>query len=170
MNRLKQLRTENNLTQEELGKLIGVSKRTIIAWEKAEQLSLKTEKAQQLANEFGVSVPYLLGYDELELSINEAESLILANLEVNKNVAYESAKLYQDTLSSILELLDLLKKKAKSGNLRTETLIDTIETIENFTTSLDKAIQTTIDSQIKHVELNRLKKELESSKEKHNIK
>lgn len=170
MNRLKQLRTENNLTQEELGKLIGVSKRTIIAWEKSEQLSIKTEKAQQLANKFGVSVPYLLGYDELELSLKEAESLVLANLEVNNNIAYESSKLYKDTLSSILELLDLLKKKAKSGDLKTETLIATIETIENFTNSLDKTIQTAIDSQIKDIELNRLKNELESSKEKHKVK
>ena len=96
--------------------------------------------------------------------------MLLANLEVNKSVAYESVKLFQNTISSILELLDLLKNKAKSGNLKTEVLIDTIETLENFTTSLDKTIQTTIDSQIKHIELNRLIRELENSKETNNIK
>lgn len=61
MNRLRELRKEAKLTQETLAMDIGVSKRTIISWEKAEKLSLKTEKAEQIAAYFGVSVSYLLG-------------------------------------------------------------------------------------------------------------
>lgn len=61
MNRLRELRKEAKLTQEALAMDIGVSKRTIISWEKAEKLSLKTEKAEQIAAYFGVSVSYLLG-------------------------------------------------------------------------------------------------------------
>lgn len=77
MNRLKQLRTENDLTQEELGGLIGVSKRTIIAWEKAEQLSLKTDKAQALADHFKVSVAYLLGDSDFKTPQEEMKYEIL---------------------------------------------------------------------------------------------
>lgn len=61
MNRLRELRKEAKLTQEALAMDVGVSKRTIISWEKAEKLSLKTEKAEQIAAYFGVSVSYLLG-------------------------------------------------------------------------------------------------------------
>ena len=62
MNRLKELRQEKKLTQQELANEIGVTKRTYIYWEKGER-QIKPEKAQQLADYFGVSVGYLLGYE-----------------------------------------------------------------------------------------------------------
>ncbi len=67
LNRLKELRKEKKLTQQELADIIGVTKRTYIYWEKGERIP-KSDKAQQLADYFGVSVAYLLGYqDDLQL-------------------------------------------------------------------------------------------------------
>lgn len=63
MNRLKELRKEKKLTQEDLAGKIGVSKITILRWENGER-QIKPEKAQQLADYFGVSIEYLLGYNE----------------------------------------------------------------------------------------------------------
>lgn len=69
MNRLKELRLnkkENGkvgVTQQEVADRIGVTKRTYIYWEKNER-QIKPEKAQQLADYFGVSVGYLLGYED----------------------------------------------------------------------------------------------------------
>lgn len=65
MNRLKSLRKEVGLSQRELANEIGVSKRTIIAWENDER-QIKPDKAQLLADYFGVSVGYLLGIDTPE--------------------------------------------------------------------------------------------------------
>ena len=62
MNRLKQLRKEKGLTQQELSEVIAVSYRTIQNWENGES-QIKPEKIQQLADFFGVSVGYLLGYE-----------------------------------------------------------------------------------------------------------
>ncbi|CYV13283.1 helix-turn-helix transcriptional regulator [Streptococcus suis] len=62
MNRLKELRKEKKLTQEELASEIGVSKITILRWENGER-QIKPDKAQALADHFGVSVGYLLGYE-----------------------------------------------------------------------------------------------------------
>ena len=62
MNRLKQLRKEKGLTQQELSEVIAVSYRTIQNWENGES-QIKTNKASQLAGYFGVSVGYLLGYE-----------------------------------------------------------------------------------------------------------
>lgn len=58
-NRLKILRKEKGLTQTKLANEIGVSKRTIIAWENDER-QIKPDKAQQLADYFGVKEGYLL--------------------------------------------------------------------------------------------------------------
>lgn len=62
-NRLKILRKEKGKTQTELAEEIGVSKITVLRWEQGER-QIKPEKAQQLADYFGVSVGYLLGYSE----------------------------------------------------------------------------------------------------------
>lgn len=62
MNRLKILRKEKKLTQDELAREIGVSKITILRWENGER-QIKPDKIQQLANYFEVSEAYLLGYD-----------------------------------------------------------------------------------------------------------
>ncbi len=62
MNRLKELRQEKKLTQQELAENIGVHYRTLQNWENGES-QIKSDKAQQLADYFGVNVGYLLGYE-----------------------------------------------------------------------------------------------------------
>ncbi|MFI3088050.1 helix-turn-helix domain-containing protein [Streptococcus sp. 2022WUSS037] len=65
MNRLKELRQEKKLSQKELAEKIGVHFRTLQNWENGES-QIKPDKAQALADHFGVSVGYLLGYSEYE--------------------------------------------------------------------------------------------------------
>lgn len=69
MNRLKELRKERKIRQSTLGKALGVSERTISRWENGES-ELKADKAQALADYFGVPVGYLLGYSGKSLSIS----------------------------------------------------------------------------------------------------
>lgn len=62
MNRLKQLRKQKKLTQQELAEIIRVHHRTLQNWENGNaQIFPKNQKA--LAEYFGVSVGYLLGLD-----------------------------------------------------------------------------------------------------------
>ena len=72
MSRLKELRQAKKLTQQELAKQIGVSKLTILNWEKGEH-KIKSEKAQQLAEIFGVSVGYLLGFNNDDVTEYEID-------------------------------------------------------------------------------------------------
>lgn len=72
MSRLKELRQAKKLTQQELAKQIGVSKLTILNWEKGEH-QIKSEKAQQLAEIFGVSVGYLLGFNNDDVTEYEID-------------------------------------------------------------------------------------------------
>nr|DAK74140.1 MAG TPA: Repressor protein CI [Caudoviricetes sp.] len=62
MNRLKELRQEKKLSQKELAENIRVHYRALQNWENGES-QIKPEKAQQLADYFGVNVGYLLGYE-----------------------------------------------------------------------------------------------------------
>lgn len=62
MNRLKELRQEKKLSQKEIAKEMSISEKTLSRWENGES-QIKPEKAQQLADYFGVSVGYLLGYE-----------------------------------------------------------------------------------------------------------
>ncbi|MBV1943225.1 helix-turn-helix transcriptional regulator [Streptococcus parasuis] len=63
MNRLKILRKEKGETQDQVAEIAGVSKRSYIYWENGER-QIKPDKAQALADYFGVSVGYLLGYTD----------------------------------------------------------------------------------------------------------
>lgn len=62
MNRLKSLRKEAGLSQGELAEEVGASYRTIQNWENGVN-QIKPDKAQLLADYFGVEVSYLLAYD-----------------------------------------------------------------------------------------------------------
>ena len=62
MNRLKELRRQKKQTQKELALELEIPLRTLQSWENGES-NIKPEKAQQLAEFFGVSVGYLLGYE-----------------------------------------------------------------------------------------------------------
>lgn len=63
MNRLKELRKEKNLTQQELADYMQVTRRGYQKWENGES-QIKPDKAEKLTDFFGVSVGYLLGYDD----------------------------------------------------------------------------------------------------------
>ena len=134
MNRLKKLREENNLTQQELSDRLGVSKRTLGYWEKEENLQLKPNKAKKIANFFDVSVSYLLGYpsgikDRLtelrlekglsveqvakDLKISEDEWLTLVttdNYNLSEGLAREIANYFEVSISYLLGKTDIPQK------------------------------------------------------------
>ena len=92
MNRLKELRQEKKLSQKELAENIGVHYRTLQNWEN-EESQIKPEKAKQLADFFGVSVGYLLGY------------------EMNLKESQEKLKEFNSTLPTLEEFDEVLFKK-----------------------------------------------------------
>ena len=61
---LKKLRLEKQATQEEVGKVIGVSKATIMKYEKGIVYNMKRSSVAKLADYFGVSPTYLMGLEE----------------------------------------------------------------------------------------------------------
>lgn len=62
MNRLKELRKEKKLTQKALAEKLKIPYRTIQNWEN-EEVQIKPDNAEKLANFFDVPVGYLLGFN-----------------------------------------------------------------------------------------------------------
>ncbi|HFI0091436.1 TPA: helix-turn-helix domain-containing protein [Streptococcus suis] len=63
MNRLKILRKEKGLSQVAFSKEVGIPLRTLQSWENGES-QIKPDKAQALADHFGVNMAYLLGFTD----------------------------------------------------------------------------------------------------------
>lgn len=138
MNRLKELRKEKKLSQKEIAKEMSISEKTLSRWENGES-QIKPEKAQQLAKYFGVSVGYLLGYEEaktLENILKDAEEYLemteddllsdnyssrikialseMSDIPVLKNeIIYNLDFLSYDNLKAICQIVNELPKKEK---------------------------------------------------------
>lgn len=90
MNRLKELRKEKKYTQAQIAELMDVNVKTISRWERGE-FEIKPAQAKMLADYFGVSVGYLLGYvdkeersSSIELKNDIRRELIEQLLEANR--------------------------------------------------------------------------------------
>ena len=100
MNRLKELRKEKKLSQKEIAKEMGISEKTLSRWENGES-QIKPEKAQQLADIFGVSVGYLLGYiDDSEIYddevVVEAEKGMILAYSLERSNKKLQEKMFKD--------------------------------------------------------------------------
>lgn len=96
MNRLKILRKEKGETQDQVAEVAGVSKRSYIYWENGER-QIKPDKAQKLADHFGVSVGYLLGYSENPQRYDD--EIILTNSRTDR-IFTHSYQLESDNIKS----------------------------------------------------------------------
>lgn len=62
--RIKNLRSENNMTLEELGNKVGVGKSTVRKWENGMIANMRRDKIAKLAEALNVSPAYLMGWNE----------------------------------------------------------------------------------------------------------
>ncbi|GFE46153.1 MULTISPECIES: helix-turn-helix domain-containing protein [Streptococcus] len=123
MNRLKELRHEKKLSQKEIALQLQIPLRTYQRWENGES-QIKPDKAQALADYFGVSVGYLLGFEQQ--LINDNEFLRDENTRLNKefselnhavakanllDVIIEDGYILQRTLDKCIVKLDEIDQK-----------------------------------------------------------
>lgn len=67
--RIKELRIKSGLTQEELGRLIGVQKSAIRKYEAGAVENIKRTSIKIMADAFGVTPTYLMGLDDRPATI-----------------------------------------------------------------------------------------------------
>lgn len=115
MNRLKFLREEKNLLQEELGTIIGVSGRAIGNYEN-ETRDMSTDILKKLSDFFNVSTDYLLGIsDDRHGNVNLSDKLFLIPI-VGKIPAGEPL-LAEDNIVAYLPIDPLMYKLSSPDNL-----------------------------------------------------
>lgn len=71
--RIKELRISKDMTQEELGNLVGVQRAAVQKWESGSTKNLKRSVIEKLSNIFGVNPSCLMGMEEL--NTNKSEKL-----------------------------------------------------------------------------------------------
>ena len=136
MNRLKELRQKKGDTQEVVAKAMGVTRRGYQKWEN-EESQIKPEKAQQLADYFGVSVGSLLGYEDDSSLIKELGQKIskMSGTEAMEFAFTEEG----DLLAELMYQAELKKEKQNNKKfrnfvkfLKTNIIVLNDEEIENF--------------------------------------
>lgn len=75
-NIIKNLRTERNLTQEEVGKIIGASKQTLHKYENGIITNIPQDKIESLANLFDVSPSYIMGWEKDKTDLSNIPGVI----------------------------------------------------------------------------------------------
>lgn len=106
MNRLKELRQKKGDTQEVVAKAMGVTRRGYQKWENGES-QIKPEKAQKLADYFGVSVGYLLGYSEYRELEKALDKTIFSNYpDVETFLTQEIKELIGERTKDFYEYID----------------------------------------------------------------
>lgn len=106
MNRLKELRQKKGDTQEVVAKAMGVTRRGYQKWENGES-QIKPEKAQKLADYFGVSVGYLLGYSEYRELEKALDKTIFSNYpDVETFLTQEIKELIGERIKDFYEYID----------------------------------------------------------------
>ena len=138
MHRLKELRKEKKLSQKEIAKEMSISEKTLSRWENGES-QIKQEKAKQLADIFGVSVGYLLGYnDNLDMVLKGrgTDMADLPNILVATRIDFlndkkEIEKLKRETLASIQFIESIVSTLARYEIAKEGTYSLKLEQITN---------------------------------------
>ena len=93
MNRLKELRKEKGLTQDDLAELLEVTKSTIFNWENGVS-NIKPDRLKTLCEIFDVDATYLLGYNNVKNETDIKASVLDEALEklraINNMLSVES--------------------------------------------------------------------------------
>lgn len=106
--RIKFLREQCGMTQEELGEKIGVQKSAIRKYEKGSVENIKRSSIKIMADLFGVSPCYLMGWDEDEGKIKELSEEVKFIEKIQTQYGKEAIQI----LSAFVQLNDSGKQKA----------------------------------------------------------
>lgn len=112
---IKQLRLQKGLTQEELGKVIGVQKSAIRKYESGMVQNIKRSSIKKLADFFGVSPSYLLGYEDSSTTITNNNGIIGDQNHGNTIIVETSSESVGEIEAELLALCKKmsLQQKAK---------------------------------------------------------
>lgn len=109
MNRIKDLRERNHESQNELAKIIGVSKATMSKYENG-LVQMSDDTMKVLAHHFNCSIDYLLGY---ESSATIDKDSYIKNIYILRQVGIDE-NLSDESIKKIAEYVNFIKQQEKN--------------------------------------------------------
>ncbi len=115
--KLRRLRRENGLTQNELGKQLNVSNGTIAMWETGKRQP-DLETITQIASFFNVSLDYLLGKNEQSKQLSDNKPQIKPNTIVvfGRGTGKQEYQVTDEQLKAMKTLLENMKNIPDEDN------------------------------------------------------
>ena len=105
--RLKELRKEHKITQEQLASIIGVERSSIGKYEGKSRIIPSDDIKRRIADYFGVSIDYLLGYTDLRINLNVGDLS-----ENEKNLILMYRELVPAGQSLVIDYVQMLISKS----------------------------------------------------------
>ena len=158
MTRIKELRKKKKVTQQEVAEAIGITRRGFQKWENGES-QIKSNNAQQLADYFGVSVGYLLGYDETD-QMNNLVNNELENLTQKLNQYREQYDVLKKVLSDKLQYLD---KTLREDEFQREDELTTLLAIKALVGNVDRIVEIILSTKENFYEFEKLKMAIQNT-------
>ena len=130
---IKNLRIEHKMTQEELGKQIGVQKSAIRKYEAGIVENIPKSSIQKMATIFNVKPSYIMGWEDTATSTysrsNVLDSSFISQHELKIVDAYRTNPEMQQAVDTLLNVkrdptLHIVKKAARNGKYKVFTLTD----------------------------------------------
>ncbi len=106
--KIKELRNSRNVTQRDLGKLMGVTHATIAMWENSKR-KVDLVHAKMLADIFNVTVDWLISEQEdaVDVKLTKGENMVAV---FNGDGEYKTFSLNKKQHKKLLNFLDTLSK------------------------------------------------------------
>lgn len=158
MTRIKELRKKKKVTQQEVAEAIGITRRGFQKWENGES-QIKSNNAQQLADYFGVSVGYLLGYDEAD-QMNNLVNNELENLTQKLNQYREQYDVLKKVLSDKLQYLD---KTLREDEFQREDELTTLLAIKALVGNVNRIVEIILSTKENFYEFEKLKMAIQNT-------
>ena len=112
--RLKKLRTDRGMTQQELGNLLNVTKVSICNYESGKRMA-SIDTLVDISNLFKVDLDYLIGTDSYVISDNKEEyGIRMAQEEINLIREFRKhSDLYNSLINDPKRTIELIEKKIR---------------------------------------------------------
>lgn len=137
--RIKQLRETYGMTQEQLGEILGVQKSAIRKYEKGAVENIKRSSIKKMADTFGVSPAYLMGWDDddsnssSKQTFNHQEQVLLDKFrKLNTNGKLKAIESVSDLteINKYVNHVYIVKEAGRDGSFKDVTVTD--EDVEGY--------------------------------------
>lgn len=126
---IKQLRTKKGISQEELGKVVGVQRAAVQKWEAGKVQNLKRSTIKKLAEYFNVSPVNFISNDDIM-----SDNIILSSHEKAVIMAYRNQPAMQEAVDRLLGV-----PSEPDTSISEEIIDDLVNTVNTIDSNIQKA-------------------------------